>query len=35
MDRRGPLLVIEFGVVAMTAGLLLAPLARAPWRSAN
>jgi MFS family permease len=32
MDRRGPLLVIELGVVAMTAGLLLATLARAPWQ---
>ena len=32
MDRRGPLLVIEFGVVAMTAGLLLATLARTPWQ---
>jgi MFS family permease len=32
MDRRGPRLVIELGVVAMTAGLLLAPLARTPWQ---
>jgi MFS family permease len=32
MDRRGPLLVIELGVVAMAAGLLLAPLAHAPWQ---
>ena len=32
MDRRGPQLVIELGVVAMTAGLLLAPLARTPWQ---
>lgn len=30
MDRRGPRLVIELGIVAMTAGLLLAPLARTP-----
>src|SRR5207248_9401226 len=30
MDRRGPLLVIEAGVVAVGAGLLLASLARAP-----
>jgi MFS family permease len=33
MDRRGPRLVIELGVAAMTAGLLLAPLARAPGSS--
>jgi MFS family permease len=32
MDRRGPRLVIELGIVAMAAGLLLAPLARAPWQ---
>jgi len=32
MDRRGPLLVIEAGVVMMGAGLLLAPLAREPWQ---
>jgi MFS family permease len=32
MDRRGPLLVIEAGVVAMGAGLLLATLARQPWQ---
>ena len=32
MDRRGPLLVIEAGVVAMGAGLLLATLAREPWQ---
>jgi MFS family permease len=32
MDQRGPCLVIELGVVAMAAGLLLAPLARVPWQ---
>jgi MFS family permease len=32
MNRRGPRLVIELGVVAMAAGLLLAPLAREPWQ---
>jgi MFS family permease len=32
MDRRGPLLVMELGVVMMTAGLLLATLVRAPWQ---
>jgi MFS family permease len=32
MDRRGPALVVELGVVAMAAGLLLAPLARTPWQ---
>jgi len=32
MDRKGPLLVIEAGVVAMGAGLLLATLARQPWQ---
>jgi MFS family permease len=32
MDRRGPLLVIEAGVVTMGAGLLLATLAREPWQ---
>ena len=32
MDRRGPLLVIEAGVAAMGAGLLLATLARQPWQ---
>jgi MFS family permease len=32
MDRRGPLLVIEAGVVAMGAGLLLATLAHQPWQ---
>jgi MFS family permease len=31
MDRHGPSLVVELGVVAMAAGLLLAPLAREPW----
>jgi len=31
MDRRGPRVVIEMGVVAMAAGLMLAPLARLPW----
>lgn len=31
MDRRGPRLVIEMGVVLMTAGLLLAPFTRQPW----
>ena len=32
MDRRGPLLVIEAGVVAMGAGLLLATLVHQPWQ---
>jgi MFS family permease len=32
MDRRGPVLVVELGVVAMTAGLLLASLAREAWQ---
>ena len=32
MDRRGPCLVIEVGIVAMAAGLLMAPLARSPWQ---
>lgn len=32
MDRRGPLLVIEAGVVAMGAGLLLATVAHQPWQ---
>jgi MFS family permease len=32
MDRRGPALVVELGVVAMAAGLLLAPLAREAWQ---
>jgi len=31
MDVRGPLLVIETGVVLMIAGLLLAPLIQTPW----
>ncbi|HZU91589.1 MAG TPA: MFS transporter [Stellaceae bacterium] len=32
MDRRGPLLVVELGVVAMGAGLLLASLVHRPWQ---
>ena len=32
MDRRGPVLVVELGVAAMAAGLLLAPLAREAWQ---
>ena len=32
MDRRGPVLVVELGVVAMAAGLLLAALAREKWQ---
>ena len=32
MDRRGPLLVVEAGVVTMGAGLLLATWARQPWQ---
>ena len=32
MDRRGPPLVVELGILAMSAGLLLAPLARSPWQ---
>src|SRR5216684_3496691 len=32
MDRRGPALVVEVGVVAMAAGLLLASLAREVWQ---
>jgi hypothetical protein len=32
MDLRGPRLVIEFGVVAMGAGLILAALVREPWQ---
>jgi MFS family permease len=32
MDRRGPLLVIELGVVAIAAGLVLASLAHRPWQ---
>ena len=31
MDRRGPRVVIEIGVVLMAAGLMLAPLVRRPW----
>jgi MFS family permease len=31
MDRRGPRVVMESGVAVMTAGFLLAPLAREPW----
>ncbi|MGE0796714.1 MAG: MFS transporter [Lautropia sp.] len=31
MDRRGPRLVIELGVVLLAAGLLLAPLIERPW----
>ena len=31
MDRSGPRVVMEMGVVAMAAGLLLAPLASEPW----
>ena len=31
MDRRGPRVVIELGVVLMAVGLLLAPLAQRPW----
>src|SRR5215467_12562142 len=32
MDLRGPRLVIELGVVAMAAGLILAVLVREPWQ---
>ncbi|MGE0260444.1 MAG: MFS transporter, partial [Alphaproteobacteria bacterium] len=32
MDSRGPRLVVELGIVAMGAGLILASLARAPWQ---
>jgi MFS family permease len=32
MDRRGPRLVVELGVVTMAAGLLLAALARERWQ---
>ena len=32
MDLRGPRLVIELGVVAMGAGLILAVLVREPWQ---
>ena len=31
MDRSGPRLVMEFGVIVMAAGLLLAPLTTEPW----
>jgi MFS family permease len=31
MDRRGPRVVIEMGVIVMAAGLMLAPFARRPW----
>ncbi len=31
MDRRGPRVVIEVGVILMAAGLMLAPLVRRPW----
>jgi MFS family permease len=31
MDRRGPRVVIELGVVLVASGLMLAPLVRAPW----
>lgn len=31
MDRRGPRVVVEAGVVTMAAGLILASLVRAPW----
>lgn len=31
MDRRGPVLVMEFGVLASAAGLMLATLATTPW----
>jgi MFS family permease len=31
MDRRGPRVVMEIGIWAMAAGLLLAPLVREPW----
>src|SRR5437764_14146916 len=32
MDRRGPMPVVEVGVVMMAAGLLLAMLLREPWQ---
>jgi MFS family permease len=32
IDRRGPRLVVEIGIVVMAVGLLLAPLAREPWQ---
>src|ERR1700746_3205149 len=31
MDRRGPRVVIELGVVLVAGGLMLAPLVSAPW----
>ena len=31
MDRLGPVIVMEFGVLLLTGGLLLAPLTTAPW----
>src|SRR5438270_11186308 len=31
MDRRGPRVVIEIGVALVAAGMMLAPLVRAPW----
>ncbi|MBI2207566.1 MAG: MFS transporter [Candidatus Rokubacteria bacterium] len=32
MDRRGPRFVMEMGVLVVAAGLMLAPLVRAPWQ---
>jgi MFS family permease len=32
MDRKGPRVVMELGIAAMAAGLLLVTLARAPWQ---
>ncbi|MBV8775618.1 MAG: MFS transporter, partial [Alphaproteobacteria bacterium] len=32
IDRQGPRIVVESGIVTMAAGLLLAPLARQPWQ---
>jgi MFS family permease len=32
MDRHGPLVVVEAGIVTMTTGLILATLARQPWQ---
>src|SRR5207245_11041884 len=31
MDRRGPRVVIEMGVLVMAAGLMLAPIVNRPW----
>ena len=31
MDRRGPRVMVEMGVVVMAAGLMMAPFARQPW----